>query len=175
MSAWIAPFEIAAVLLAVAGILKTLHPSDTARALEGFGVRIPESVVRGGGAVEAAVACVAFLVGHPVAVAIVAASYGAFALFVFLAQRRRLPISSCGCFGRVDTPPSSIHLAVTVAAALVTAATLVQGPAGFSEVLAQQPVAGVPYVFLLALGTWLAFLAMTSLPRLLSLQHGDAE
>ena len=71
--------------------------------------------------------------------------------------------------------PERRRTAVIGGAALVTAATLVQGPTGFFEVLAQQPLGGVPYVFLLALGTWLAFLALTSLPGLLSVRQGVAE
>jgi hypothetical protein len=174
MTAWIAPFELAAVLLALGGVLKALHPSDTAHALRAAGVPVPRSMVRAAGGAEAAIACVAFLSGFPVAIALVAASYGVFAGFIWIAQRRQLPISSCGCFGRVDTPPSAIHLALTIAAALVAVGALAHGAEGFADVLAAQPLGGVPYVFLLVLGTWLAYLALTSLPRLVTLRSREA-
>jgi hypothetical protein len=174
MSAWIAPFELAAVLLAVGGILKALHPSDTAHALRAAGLPAPPSLVRVAGGAEAAIASVAFVSGLPIAVALVAGSYATFAGFIWTAHRRRLPISSCGCFGRVDTPPSAIHLVLTIAAGLSAVGALAHGANGFAEVLEGQPLGGVPYVFLLVLGSWLAYLALTSLPRLLTPRSAEA-
>ena len=47
--------------------------------------------------------------------ALVAVSYLAFAGFVIVALRSGAPISSCGCFGKVDTPPSVVHVVLDVA------------------------------------------------------------
>ncbi len=49
------------------------------------------------------------------------AVYSAFAVFVIVALRRGLSIQSCGCFGRVDTPPSVAHIAVNLVAATTAA------------------------------------------------------
>ena len=48
-----------------------------------------------------------------------AAFYAGFAWFVVHALRQRLPISSCGCFGAVKTPPSINHVIVNIGAVLV--------------------------------------------------------
>jgi len=174
MTPWIAPFEVAAVLLAAGGILKAVRPADTARAIQALGLPVPGSLVRVAGGAEVAIAAAAFLTGHPVAVALVAASYVIFAGFVWSARRRRLPIASCGCFGRVDTPPSAIHLALNGVAALAAGMALAEGATGFADVLTSQPLGGVPYTLMLVLGSWLAFLALTSLPRLLTLRTSGA-
>jgi len=167
MTAWIAPFEMAAVLLALGGALKAVYPGDTARALATFGLPNRPGLVRAGGIGEAFLGAWALLSGSLAAVLLVAASYTLFAGFVWSARRRKLPIASCGCFGKADTPPSSIHLALNVGAAAVAVAVAIAGGAGVVDVLRAQPLAGVPYSFLLVLGVWLAFVALTELPRAL--------
>lgn len=49
---------------------------------------------------------------------LVALSYLGFALVTALALARDLPIDSCGCLGRLDTPPSWRHLLVLGAVAV---------------------------------------------------------
>ena len=49
--------------------------------------------------------------------ALVAVSYVGFAGVTVLALVRHLPIDSCGCLGRMETPPSWRHLLVLGAAA----------------------------------------------------------
>ncbi len=44
--------------------------------------------------------------------ACVALSYAAFAIFTVVALVRELPIDSCGCLGRLETPPGGRHLVV---------------------------------------------------------------
>ena len=61
------------------------------------------------------------LVGGPVFAALVAVSYLAFAGFVVVALRSGAPISSCGCFGKVDTPPSLVHVVIDLVLAAVAA------------------------------------------------------
>src|SRR5262249_30242976 len=114
------PFAIAAVILAAGGAAKAVRPRDTARALAAVGIRFPRAlparvVVRVGGALEAAVGLAALLVGGPVLCTLVALSYLMFAVFVGVALRMGAPISSCGCFGKVDTPPSGVHVVLDVA------------------------------------------------------------
>jgi hypothetical protein len=164
------PFAIAAVLLAVGGAAKALRPRDTAHALGAVGMKFPRwlpgrVVVRIGGAVEAVVGVAALLVGGPVLCALVAASYLAFAGFVVVALRTGAPISSCGCFGKVDTPPSVVHVVLDVAFAAVAAVAAFVGDVALPDVLADQPLAGVPFVMLLVIGCSLVFLAFSSLPK----------
>lgn len=96
--------------------------------------------------------------------------YGGFGFFVAFALRRRIPISSCGCFGKVDTPPSLVHLFLN-AAGLVGGvwAALTHSPSLVS-VLGDQPLAGLPYLGFLAAGTYATYLLLTALPVLLKPQ-----
>jgi hypothetical protein len=164
------PFAIAAVLLAAGGAAKAVRPRDTAQALTAVGMRFPQLLparvaVRVGGTLEAAIGVAALLVGGPVLCALVAASYAAFAAFVVVALRTGAPISSCGCFGKVDTPPSIVHVVLDVAFAGVAAAAAFTGAVALPDVLADQPLLGIPFVLLLVIGCSLVFLAFTSLPK----------
>lgn len=170
MSVLAGPFAIAAVLVACGGALKAWQPTETAGALAAAGVRMPgrislRSVVRLGGIAEVVVGLGALVTGGPVFAALLALSYAAFAAFVAVALRRRIPISSCGCFGKVDTPPSTVHVVIDGLAAVVAAAAAVVGGVALPDVVADQPLAGVPYLLLVAVGCYLAFLAFTALPK----------
>src|SRR5690606_27424654 len=125
---------------------KFRDPEPTRGALRA--ARLPSSrgAVLALGGVELVVAATGLLWPSPWAAAAVAACYLAFAAFVGFALARRLPIQSCGCFGRSDTPPGPLHLGVNLTAA--TAATIVAARGGFDFVsfLVAQPGAGVPFV-----------------------------
>ena len=92
--------------------------------------------------------------------------YAGFGLFVALALYRRIPIASCGCFGKVDTPPSVLHLALNAAGLGAGSWAAVNHSASLASVLADQPLIGLPYLGLLAAGTYAAFLLLTALPGL---------
>jgi hypothetical protein len=121
--------------------------------------------VRAGGAVEAAIGVAALLAGGPVLCALVAASYLAFTGFVVVALRTGAPISSCGCFGKVDTPPSTVHVVLDLAFAGVAVAAVFTGGVALPDVLADQPLVGIPFVMLLVIGCSLTFLAFSALPK----------
>jgi len=134
-------------------------------------MRLPSStlLIRVGGFAEAVVGVAALAVGDRVTAVLLGLSFLAFAAFVALALRRDAPISSCGCFGKADTPPSRVHVAINLGAVAAAAGVAVQPSAGLPDVLSGQPLAGVPFVLLLACGVGLAFLALTSLPRTMAL------
>jgi hypothetical protein len=164
------PFAIAAVLLAVGGTAKAVRPRDTAQAITAVGVRFPRVLparvaVRLGGVVEAVIGVAALLVAGPVLCGLVAVSYLAFAGFVLVALRTGAPISSCGCFGKVDTPPSMVHVGLDVAFAGVAAAAAFTGDVALPDVIADQPLLGIPFLLLLVIGCSLVFLAFSSLPK----------
>ena len=119
-------------LLAIAGIFKLLRPGPTAGALRA--ARLPSTLltVRALGLGELAVGVAGVALGSLVAAAAGAMFYGGFAWFVGHALRHRLPISSCGCLGTSDTPPTRLHLVFNIAAAvfLVTCAVFPIGPLG---------------------------------------------
>ena len=163
------PLAIAAVLLIGAGIAKARSPLDTARALQGVGIGATAVVVRIAAVLEAGVGVLALLVGSHVVAALVAISYLAFAVFVIRTLRADAPISSCGCFGKVDTPPSRVHIVIDGAVAALAAAIAVTGAdVSLPAILPDQPLLGLPFLLLVAIGTGLVFVAFTALPRTLA-------
>jgi hypothetical protein len=169
------PLAIAAVLLVAGGVAKVRAPLDTARALQGVGIGATAAVVRVGAAVEVAVGVLALLAGWPVVIALVAVSYLAFAAFVVRARRADAPISSCGCFGKIDTPPSLVHVVLDGAIAIAAGAVAIVGTdVSMPTILPDQPLFGVPFVFLVAVGAGLMLLAFTALPRTLGAVDGAA-
>ncbi len=163
------PIAIAAVLLVAGGAAKVWRPGDTARSLHAVGIALPVPAVRLGALIEVFVGVGVLLVASPVLPALVAVSYLAFAVFVVQALRSDVPISSCGCFGKIDTPPSLVHVVVDVLVATVAAVVAVSGTdVSLPAILPDQPLAGVPFVMLVAIGAGLVFVAFTSLPRTLA-------
>jgi Methylamine utilisation protein MauE len=161
------PFAIAALVLALGGALKMLEPGDTAHALRTLGFPSGRTLVRAGGAFELLVALGALVTGETVLVALVAISYAVFAVVVVVALRSGRPISSCGCFGKVDTPPSRVHVVIDVVAAGVAAASAVavDSQIALPDVVSSQPLAGVPFLLLVVIGVALVFVAFTTLPK----------
>lgn len=169
MGVWSGPFLIAAVLLAAAGIAKAIDPTMTVGALRRFGVSVPPGAVRGLGGLEALLAVAAAVTGAPSLAAGVAVSYLLFTAFVVVARARRLPIGSCGCFGRIDTPPSWLHVAVNLAAAASALGVAARDGGGLGATLDHQPLAGLPFLALIGIGTYAAFTALTVVPQLVAL------
>jgi hypothetical protein len=166
MGVWAGPFLIAALLLAAAGIAKTIDPTNTVGAFRGFGWHVPAAAVRAGGATEALLAVVAVVTGAPAAAVAVAASYLLFTAFVVTARARHVPIGSCGCFGKVDTPPSAVHVVVNLGAAAAAVGVALGDGTGIADALADQPLVGIPFLLLVVVGTYAAFTALTVVPQL---------
>ena len=168
MEALAGPFAIAAALLAAAGATKVIDPSMTAGALRRAGRAVPDLVVRIGAFVELGIGAAALVLPSRSLAAAIAASYLAFAAFVAWALQTDRPVGTCGCFGKADTPPSGVHVGVNVGLAVVAALIAVGGGVDVVRVISDQPLAGVPFVLWVGLGTWLVFLALTALPRTLA-------
>ncbi len=166
MSVWSGPFLIASVLLAAAGIAKVLDPTMTVGALRRFGIPVSSVAVRGLGAFEAGLAVAAAVTGAPSLAIGVAGSYLLFTAFVVIARVRRLPIGSCGCFGRIDTPPSWLHVAINLAAAASALVVATRDGGGLATTLDHQPLAGLPFLALVGVGSYAAFAALTVVPQL---------
>ncbi len=166
VSPWSGPLLAAAGLLVAAGAPKVLRPDSAVRALRSVQLRVPASAVRLGGAVEAAVGAAAVMTGARWAAALVAASYLAFAGFVALALRTGGVIASCGCFGRADTPPTRVHIAVNLLLAAGAAAATVVPPGALPMLLSGSPWGGVPLLGYAAGCAVLAYYAMAVLPTL---------
>ena len=96
--------------LVVAGAAKLFRPRETALALRLSGLPASSLGVRLGALVEIGVATGAMFTGSPVLCLAVGLSYLAFATFVGVALVRGLPLSSCGCLGEPDSPPTATHV-----------------------------------------------------------------
>ncbi|HEX2850800.1 MAG TPA: MauE/DoxX family redox-associated membrane protein [Acidimicrobiales bacterium] len=164
------PFLAAAVLLLAAGALKVARPHSTGVALRRAGLGVPDAAVRAGAAVEVAVA-VAAMAGLRTGAVLIAASYLGFAGFVAAGLRRGSPVSSCGCFGEIDAPPTVAHLVLNVAAALAAVAGAAR-PVSVAGVLHGQPLAGMPFAALVGVLAYGGYLVMAVLPR--TVAAGDA-
>jgi hypothetical protein len=167
MPVWVGPYLAAALLLLAAGLAKVRRPADTSIALRRAGLPVPEWVVRAGAAAEVAAGCWA-LTSAQAAAGLVALSYLGFAGFVALALRRGSPVSSCGCFGKADSPPTVSHVVLNLAAAATAAWAAFHAHAGAVAVLRHQPLAGVPLLLLTGAVAYLAYLVMGVLPKTLA-------
>ncbi len=122
-----APLLAASGLLVAGGAAKAARPHDTARALRAAGLPVPASAVRLLAGIEVVVGAAAAVVGGPAPAAAVAASYAAFTAFLTVALRRGWSLSSCGCFGEPDSPPTVVHLVVDAALALAAGCAAASG------------------------------------------------
>jgi hypothetical protein len=166
------PFIATTLLLGAGGALKVVRPADTARALRQAGIPASPTVVRVGAAAELAVATAAVVDGSRPFAALVAASYLAFAAFVLVALRRHLPLSSCGCFGARETPPTGLHLAVNLAAAAIAGAVALGladggGLAAIASGTGSSILVRATFALSTLTATWLTYVALTDLPKTL--------
>lgn len=168
MEGLLGPLLMACALLALAGAQKVLDPAPTVGALRAMGLPSRPSLVRAVAAVELGLAALAVTVDHWAPAAAMAASYMAFAAFVEAARGRGAMVSSCGCFGKEDTPPTLVHVLVNAALAAVCAVWAANGRGVPVEMVVDQPWSGVPLLALVALGTGLLYLTLTVLPRTLA-------
>ncbi len=157
---------IALGLLGASGVAKLINPEPTTGALDA--ARLPSSNIlsRLLGTVETVVAVAALSVGGSLALLAASGLYLAFAVFTFSALMNRIPLQSCGCFGREDTPPTSIHIVYNVVSA-VTIGVLVFGPAPIDWTAGTLQLA--LYLVFAAIGVYASYLLMTRLPQLLEL------
>jgi hypothetical protein len=172
VSVFAGPFTIAACLLALAGFTKAIQPAATVGALAALRLPHRRSMVRVGGLAEALLACGALITGDATLAILIAVSYAGFAVFVAVALHEGTPLSSCGCFGKIDTPPHPVHIVLDVLAACAAVGVAVDGGASIRDVLMDQPMAGVPFVLLVITGVVAAGLAMSALPRTLRVAQG---
>jgi hypothetical protein len=116
------PFFAISALLVVAGSMKVYRPKFTVGALRAAHLPANSALVRALGAGEVAVGIGGIINGAALWALAVAVFYIGFAGFVVYALRSGIPISSCGCFGSPDTPPSVGHVVLNSTATVVALA-----------------------------------------------------
>lgn len=156
----------AAILLLIAAAQKVVDPRPAAGALRAIGLRPSSWVVRVIATIEVGVASSVIVLGSEVAVVALAATYLGFGCFVVVALRSGTMVSSCGCFGHTETPPSVSHVVIDFVFAAVAAAWAFAHP-GRSPLagLTDGPGAGVPFVVLTLVLLGLTYATLTDLPR----------
>jgi hypothetical protein len=155
---------VALILLAASGASKIVEPDPTRGAMAAARLPSSRTISRGLGLFEILSGVVGLaLGGRWLAPAIVV--YLGFLVFTIIAVRQRLPIQSCGCFGREDTPPTTAHVVFNAMAAVsLTATALMSGsPVPWSS----QPIELAIYLLFALLGAYLAYLLMAQLPSAL--------
>ncbi len=165
MSLLIVPYWVAALLLVAAGAPKVLDPGPTSMVARRIGLPSSRPVVRTFGLAEVAVGLGAILVGGAPYAWLIFASYVGFAAVV-LRGLIRGDLESCGCFAGDDSPPSTLH--VMVDGALAVVASVVAGGVAPSVVQVIDSVGArdASLVGLLAVvDAGLTYLVMTRLPR----------
>ncbi len=161
-----APALVAAALLALAGAQKLVDPTMTVGALRAMRLPSSASLVRAGAAAELVLGVAAIAIGVAALWWLVAASYLLFAAFVVAALRGGTMIGSCGCFGREETPPHGIHVALDLGLAALAAATALRSPTAPLDALADEPGQAAIVVALAVVALYLLHAAFVRLPRL---------
>jgi hypothetical protein len=165
---------LGSLVLFAAGTVKLLRPLPAVRALQAIGLPATPTLVRAGAAMEVVLAMLSAGSTSPVGPAGVTLAYLGFTVFVVVARRRGTAVRSCGCFGKADTPPSMIHIALDMLFA--TGAALVAVSAGRTPPwkLIVGPVQGTVFVALAAVATYLAIEAFATLPATLAQARATA-
>jgi hypothetical protein len=162
MTAVAGPFFVVASLLGVAGVAKLRRPVPTATAMRAAGLPGSSGLARALGAVEVVVALLAVGFGGVSTALVVAAAYVGFASVCIRLMARPAP-SGCGCFGDESTPVTNLHVALNLGAAALAAVAALAPTEGLPALVADEPLASLLLVALVAIGVVLGQAAYTSL------------
>ena len=165
------PLYVVVGVLLVAGATKVVSPAVTATALRQMGIPSPRLSTRLLGAAEIVAGILAVATGEPLAWAAIAMFYAAFTLFVLWALQADRRVGSCGCFGQEDTPPTTGHAAFNAAAAALSTLAIVD-PVRLVGLDLSAGEASL-FVVLVITGIVMSILALTALPRLISIISGE--
>ena len=166
MDAATALYASAAVLLVIAGTVKLARPATTADLIDDLGVPTLGSVdatglTRALGVVEVVLGLTALVAEIPAVAVVVGLLYLLFAVVVVRAMR--LGAESCGCFGRVDAPPSWWH--VVGNGALAASSFVAAGGRSPLEVMDGQPLGGLGFVAVVGVLAGIELVVFTALPE----------
>lgn len=158
------PFFLAAVLLVVAGAVKLVRPRPTAQALVDAGLPVGDRSGRVVGVAE--VAAGAWALTRPSSGGAIAltVAYLAFAAFLAVVLVRNPGAASCGCAGAKAVPPSGLHLAMNLVAAVAGVAYVWVDGASLAAWLGALGWGAVPVLAGLAAAGWLVVIVVTEVP-----------
>lgn len=147
------------LVVAAGGASKMIAPEVFAETLRTLGVPGGPVAARCAGALELVIGTTAAVIGGRAAAVLVAAMYSVFAAMVVVARRAGAP--TCGCFGSMSAPPTTLHLLVNVAAAILSALAAVAAPPGLADALIGQGARSVLYLGIVLIGVWAVVAALT--------------
>ena len=124
--------------------------------MRALGLPLDAAVVRVAAAVELFLGTLAVSVSNPVVAGFVGLSYAVFLVFSVLALARRLPIDSCGCLGKLETPPSWRHVVVLGLGLLGAIGAMADQDPALLERVTDDGAAGVALLVLVAVGILIA-------------------
>ena len=154
---------IFSVLLIVTGAAKIVRPHDLTKALVDLGLpRVPAAGLMVG-IVEVAIGLGALLFSP----ALIAQGvlYAAFAVWVLVALRGDVPIASCGCLGRDDTPPTIAHIVLNVLGAVLSF-----GAVSGDGLVIESALEGIAQVVVIGVGVFLSYLVLNQAVRLVAVR-----
>jgi uncharacterized membrane protein YphA (DoxX/SURF4 family) len=159
---------IALVLLAASGVAKLSDPAPTTGAMRAAGLPAADAVTFVFGLTEIVIASLALILGGA-SLVLATLLYATFSIFTFAALRKRIPVQSCGCFGREDTPPSMVHVVFNLVATAALAASVLLGtaPIDWSTPIIELLL----YLGFALVGAYTSYLLMTGLPQLAELSR----
>jgi len=154
---------IFSILLIVTGAAKIVRPHDVTRALVDLGLpRVPAAGLLIG-LLEVIVGMAALLYVN--ALVVQGLLYSVFAGWVIFALRADVPIASCGCLGRDDTPPTVAHIVINVLAALLSFGAALGG-----GLVVDSTLQSFGQVVVIAVGVFLSYLVLNQAARLVGVR-----
>jgi len=165
------PLVVGAALLLVGGVAKLARPDNMARALHAAHLPLGAFGIRALAAAEVIIAVSALAGGGWLPAALVALSYAAFAVFVATALARGWALSSCGCFGTPDSPPTGVHVVINLVLAAAAGGAAASDGASPLASVRSHPGWGVAMLAASSVTAGLAYLALVRLPRLRAELH----
>ncbi|MDE0368558.1 MAG: hypothetical protein OXI84_00285 [bacterium] len=158
-------YAAGSLLLIFAGVAKLAFPRPAADLMGAVGFPARVWFARAAGGAELVLGVAALAAGGPGPALVAAGVYSLFALVSLLALNRGL--SSCGCFGQLDSPPSGIHVVGNLFFAAVCA--LAAGGGGSPVVwvgnAADQPVGRVALVLAVCVLAGMVLVSFTAVPE----------
>jgi hypothetical protein len=167
MSLLVAPFFVAAALMALSGAAKLRRPDSLARTLGAAGLPDRVWLVRALATAEVAVGVACLVVPAPRTALALAGLYAVFAAFLLYVVAAKLPVPSCGCLGERETPPSLVHVGLDVGAAGVAVLVALDPVPPVHEALRDLSYAAPPFLAGCLAAGYLAYLAVAFLPGLM--------
>lgn len=156
---------IFAGLLIVTGVAKAARPADTARGLRELGIPGGLLFVRLLAIGEIGLGTWVLTTMNFRALILQGVLYSLFGLWVWFAIRLDVPMASCGCLGREDTPPYLGHLIMNVVAAMTSVAV-----AGFDgRWLSDEPLGIAAELVVVTTGIFLAWSVLGEMARVAAL------